>query len=270
MTSLSSHLPSFLQACLGRAPKEEAASEPATAQVTMAMASHELDDLYKGARHSRQHILQSSELKSHFDVLAGGQKPKYHVIACSDSRVSPPEIFRMRPGSMFENQHLGALMPPVPAYPLAQGERIEPEWAAVAFAILELKVQHLVVLGHTGCGAVAGVMAPDKIAHNPWVASHLAHHKDLAERVNARFKGLDADALGLAAVGESVLMTFEKVNRFKPVADAVQSGALKVHAMVYEIGNHGAISVWDAAAGEFTAVNAETSMLPRRDGGKVV
>lgn len=283
MASISAFLPSFFANCFSRSGDE--AREPVEAPQpapraaagrlspehscdAMAMATGKIDELYKNATHSRRSILQNTEMKDHFDKLATGQSPKYYVIACSDSRVSPPEIFRMKPGSMFEMQQLGALMPATPQQAARIGGDIEPEWANVSYAVRELKVEHLIILGHTGCGAVAGIMSPDAISHNAEVAAHLHKHRDLRERVNARFGGLEGNDKSLAAVGESVVTTLEKVLAFAPVKEAVDKGTLQVHGMVYEIANHGAISAWDADQQEFVIKNAEKNgdktILPKR------
>ena len=270
MASSSAKLPTMLQAPAGRADKGGSPPAPAGRNAkaqpgaAAAAATRGMEDFFLGANHSRQHILQSTDLRNHFDALAVAQKPKYYVIACSDSRVSPPEIFRMRPGSMFEMQQLGALMPPLPQAPFTPQGPVDSEWANVSYAVKELKVEHLIVLGHTGCGAVAGVITPEAIAHNVEVAAHLHKHQELAPRVNARFGHLEGADKWAGAVGESVVMTYEKVKAFAPVQAAVQAGKLEVHAMVYEIGNHGAISVWDEATDEFVAVNADQSILPKR------
>jgi carbonic anhydrase len=259
---------SFFQARMGRADKAGSAAKRPDPKplpsAAAAAATRGMEDLFHGANHSRQRILQSTELKNHFDALAVAQRPKYYVIACSDSRVSPPEIFGMRPGSMFEMQQLGALMPALPQGPFAPQGPVDSEWANVSYAVRELKVEHLIVLGHTGCGAVAGVITPNAIAHNVEVAAHLHKHQELLPRVEARFGHLSGDAKWMGAVGESVVLTYQKVKAFAPVQAALKAGALQVHAMVYEIGNHGAISVWDEATDEFVAVNAEQSILPKR------
>ncbi len=227
-----------------------------------------LDEAFKGAEAHRKAILKSPAMKDYFDQLAGGQSPELFVIGCSDSRYSATDVFDQKSGKIFEMQGLGALMPDVPKLPVKVGDWMDSEWACVAYAVKELKVKYLIILGHTGCGAVGGIMTPDAIAHDPEVAAHLHKHRVLRERVNERFGTLKGDAKGLAAVGESVITTYEKVLQFEPVKKAVDQGNLEVHALVYEIANHGAISAWQPMNGEFVLKNAldkdDVSILPRR------
>jgi len=118
-----------------------------------------------GARHGRGVIAPSTELA---ELLAGyrrfrergwkpererwaqlreGQQPRVMVIACSDSRVDPAQIFDVNPGEIFVVRNVAALVPPFETAPGHHGVS-----AALEFAVQVLKVREIVVMGHGMCG----------------------------------------------------------------------------------------------------------------------
>ena len=85
--------------------------------------------------------------------LAEGQSPKVMVIACSDSRVDPAQIFDARPGEMFVVRNIAALVPPFETSSGFHGVS-----AALEFAVTQLEVDEIVVMGHGLCGGCAAAL----------------------------------------------------------------------------------------------------------------
>ena len=85
--------------------------------------------------------------------LAEGQSPRVMVIACSDSRVDPAQIFDARPGEMFVVRNVANLAPP---YETTRG--LHGVSAAVEFAVTQLEVEEILVLGHGSCGGCAAAL----------------------------------------------------------------------------------------------------------------
>ena len=109
--------------------------------------------------------------------LAEGQSPKVMVIACSDSRVDPAQIFDARPGEMFVVRNVANLVPPFEPDNAYHGVS-----AALEFAVTQLEVEELVVMGHGFCGGCAAALTGqfDDAAHG---AGHfIAHWIDMLER----------------------------------------------------------------------------------------
>ena len=92
----------------------------------------------------------------HFAELAKGQKPHTLVIACSDLRVDPVTIFSARPGEFFVIRNVASIVPPYDTNGGYHGVS-----AAIAFAVLNLQVARIVVLGHEHCGGIAAAMSTD-------------------------------------------------------------------------------------------------------------
>jgi carbonic anhydrase len=92
-----------------------------------------------------------------FAQLAEGQTPRILVIACSDSRVDPAQIFDVAPGELFVVRNVAALVPPC-----EQGEGLHGTSAAIEFAIEGLGIKTILVMGHAKCGGVAAAIERGK------------------------------------------------------------------------------------------------------------
>lgn len=91
-----------------------------------------------------------------YDELAKGQSPKFMVFACSDSRVCPSHILDFQPGEAFMVRNIANMVPPY------DQTKFSGTGAAIEYAVLHLKVENIVVIGHSCCGGIKGLMSiPD-------------------------------------------------------------------------------------------------------------
>ncbi|XVF16412.1 hypothetical protein REPUB_Repub10bG0028700 [Reevesia pubescens] len=88
-----------------------------------------------------------------YSELAKGQSPKFMIVACSDSRVCPSHILDMQPGEAFVVRNVANMVPP---YDQTKYAGIG---SAIEYAVLHLKVQEIVVIGHSACGGIKGLMS---------------------------------------------------------------------------------------------------------------
>src|SRR3954469_5366010 len=88
--------------------------------------------------------------RERWSELAEGQSPEVLVIACSDSRVDPATIFDAKPGEMFVIRNVSALVPPYQPDARSHGTS-----AALEFAVTQLEVKEILVMGHGFCGGCA-------------------------------------------------------------------------------------------------------------------
>ena len=110
----------------------------------------EFKALLEGYRRFRTGAYQ--EQRRRYDALADkGQAPGVLVIACSDSRVDPTRVFDTEPGQMFVVRNVANLVPPFDPDP-TQGQHSTS--AAIEYAVTQLKVHHILVLGHARCGGI--------------------------------------------------------------------------------------------------------------------
>ncbi|MCI4645032.1 MAG: carbonic anhydrase, partial [Hyphomonadaceae bacterium] len=89
-----------------------------------------------------------------FEALDQGQNPDVMLIACCDSRAEPAQIFDAAPGELFVVRNVANLVPPYEDDDGRHGVS-----AALEFAVTALEVEHIVVMGHGGCGGVAASLA---------------------------------------------------------------------------------------------------------------
>ncbi|CAO2828823.1 unnamed protein product [Amaranthus hypochondriacus] len=88
--------------------------------------------------------------------LSKGQSPKFLVFACSDSRVCPSHVLDFQPGEAFVVRNIANMVPPY------DKTRYSGTGAAIEYAVLHLKVENIVVIGHSCCGGIKGLMSfPD-------------------------------------------------------------------------------------------------------------
>ena len=102
-----------------------------------------------------------------FEKLAAGQSPEALVITCSDSRVDPFLFTNAQPGQLFVLRNAGNLVPKYDGL-------IGGVTATIEFAVVGLKVPNIIVCGHSGCGAIHGLLHPDTLQQMPHVANWLA------------------------------------------------------------------------------------------------
>ncbi|MEA3012407.1 MAG: carbonic anhydrase [Sphingomonadales bacterium] len=180
--------------------------------------------------------------------LAEGQSPKVMVIACSDSRVDPSQIFDARPGEMFVVRNVANLVPP-----FERDNHYHGVSAALEFAVTQLEVDELVVMGHGFCGGCAAALTGqfDNAEHGE--GHFIAHWIDmLAEaraRIRAKYDVLDREAF-LEMELEGVRISLANLRTFPWVREREQAGRLKLHGAYFAISD-GILHVCDEASGDF-------------------
>ena len=115
-------------------------------------------DLIQGFHNFKANtLLQEAEF---FDRLAHGQNPKTLVIACCDSRADPAILMGCKPGDLFVVRNVAALVP-------SEEEAGSPDavLAAVEYAVKHLDIHHVIVMGHSNCGGIQGLLHKEKIAN---------------------------------------------------------------------------------------------------------
>ena len=203
--------------------------------------------LMSGYRKFREKFDSDHEV---FEKLAEeGQNPKVMWIGCADSRVVPELITGADPGELFDVRNIANVVPPAASAACATG-------AAVEYAVIHLKVRHIVVCGHTECG---GIMALESVPQ-PEEEPHIASWLELARP--ARAQVLDSDVPEaeryLETIKANVLLQCRNLRTYPCVADREASGELTVHAWLYDL-HTGRILAFDEMTASWNAVASEPS-----------
>ncbi|MFO1209094.1 MAG: carbonic anhydrase [Amaricoccus sp.] len=185
----------------------------------------------------------------HAELADKGQSPKAMIITCCDSRVLISEIFGEGPGDFFIHRNIANLVPPNEADGRAHGTS-----AAIEYAVIALKVEHLIVMGHRGCGGVRGChdmlagLAPDLDTPTSFVGTWLKILKPGFDSLAGR--GLDYEARIATLEREAVLVSLQNLMSFPFVAEAVTNGRLQLHGVWKDI-RDGNLELYDPAGGGF-------------------
>lgn len=204
-------------------------------------------DLIEGYRRFRS--AEWGEERARWAELAEGQSPKVMVIACSDSRVDPSQIFDARPGEMFVVRNVANLVPPFEPDNNYHGVS-----AALEFAVTQLQVEELVVMGHGACGGCAAALTGQFDGAKSGAGHFIAHWVDMLDeardRVLARFPDLGPDAVR-AMEHEGVRVSLRNLSTFPWVRDRVADGRLRLHGAYFAIAD-GALALLDPATDSFS------------------
>ena len=173
-----------------------------------------------------------------FDQLAGAQSPDVLLVTCADSRIDPGLITQTQPGDLFICRNAGNIVPPSPGY---SGDIA----ASVEFGVAALGVKHIIVMGHTDCGAMKGAMNREAVASLPKVYEWLGYAEDAAGAAEN-----NPDDPLLAVTEANVLLQLQNLKTHPAVSAGLEAGTLDLHGWVYHIGS-GAVTCHDAAAGQF-------------------
>jgi carbonic anhydrase len=159
-------------------------------------------------------------------LASQGQHPQVLLIACSDSRVSPELITSATAGELFVTRNIANIVPPFGTGEMGIG-------AVIEYAVLHLKVAHILILGHTDCGGIRALAAPPDWSREPHIARWIEHARPAQTKVEAA--GVPEDERHLATVRENVLLQLEHLRSYDPVREAEKAGRLTLHGLVYHL-----------------------------------
>lgn len=187
-------------------------------------------------------------------IASQGQRPHTLLITCADSRVDPELLTQAGPGEIFVARNIGNI---VPGY----GEMLGGVSAVIEFAVTALGVSHIVICGHTDCGAIKGLLDRNSVAAMPTVRQWLHNAEAALSVVQARDAGEPRDVFITKLVEANVLLQLDHLRTHPSVAGGMARGTLAIHGWVYNIAT-GAVLMHDPALGRFEPINAEVTIGP--------
>ncbi len=189
-----------------------------------------------------------------FKQLIAAQLPRALFITCSDSRVVPNLITQTEPGELFILRNAGNIIPPYGASNGGEGATIE-------YAVTALGVKQLIVCGHTHCGAMGGLLHPEKLLGMPVVASWLKFAETTKRIIDSNYTDLDDDHRLLATIKENVLVQMENLRTHPSIAARLSHGDLKLYAWVYQI-ETGYIYSYDVTENRYVVLTKDSKPIP--------
>ena len=183
--------------------------------------------------------------------LAEGQSPKVMILACADSRSDPAQIFDASPGEMFVARNIAALAPP---YETTRG--LHGVSAALEFAVTQLNVGEILVMGHGKCGgcaaALTGAFDDVPAGEGHFIGDWVRMLEDARDQVRSRHAELDRSAF-LDMEHEAVKVSLANLRTFPWIAERERDGRLKLHGAHFSI-SEGRLYILDEAEGVFRPV----------------
>lgn len=196
------------------------------------------------------------EQRRFHELAEQGQRPKTMVIGCCDSRVAPESIFDAGPGELFVIRNVGNLVPPY-----APDDQYHGTSAALEYAVMALKVRHVVVLGHAQCGGVHAFAESQAdpytrpLSAGDFIGSWIKLLAPAAERAGAIPDPVTADYVERLAF-ESIKQGLRNLRSFPMVRLLEERRYLRLHGAYFGVMD-GRLLALDEAADAFVAVAPE-------------
>lgn len=192
-----------------------------------------------------------------FAELANGQKPEVLFITCADSRIDPNLVTQSNPGDLFIIRNAGNIVPPHTR--TAGGVT-----ASIEYAVAVLGVSHIVICGHTHCGAMHGALNPAGLEGLPHVRDWL----DLSRAAVEVVKHSHSEPLGKEHLREvteqNVLVQLAHLRTHPVVAARLATNRLELHGWMYEI-ESGDLLAYDERSRKFEALDKVYAALLKGD-----
>jgi carbonic anhydrase len=185
--------------------------------------------------------------KDLFEKLSEGQSPEALFITCSDARVETAMITQTDPGELFICRNAGNIVPPHTTYTGGMTASIE-------FAVSALQVPHIVICGHSECGAMKGAMNPEELDSLPHVKEWLSYSKAAVDVVKEVAPDATAEEQMQKLLEQNVILQLQHLKTHPSVATRLAKGDLVLHGWVYDI-KTGGVGAYDEATNKFIPVD---------------
>lgn len=226
-----------------------ARDEPSALPSRTESADESFAHLVDGFRRFRTEVYP--EQQELFARLAKAQQPRAMFITCADSRIVPELITQSSPGDLFVTRNVGNVVPPY-------GQMNGGVSSAIEYAVMALNVQHIIVCGHSDCGAMKAVLNPGGLQRMPTVGAWLRHCEVARSMVEENCNCAAGEALGVLTE-ENVVAQLDHLRTHPSVATRLAGGQLSIHGWVYCI-ETSEILAYDANLGRFAPLDGDGPM----------
>lgn len=196
-------------------------------------------------RFQRRHF---TTLADQYEQLATyGQNPETMIISCCDSRVDPETIFSAMPGELFVLRNVANLVPPYET-----GGNFHGVSTAIEYAVLNLRIKHLVVMGHSGCGGITAALNQNAAVQTEakFISRWMSMLDDARISVLASHQMASAAEQQSALEKEGIKTSIKHLRTFPFVAEVEEKGRLNLHGAHFDI-KTGQLSILNHSRGTF-------------------
>jgi carbonic anhydrase len=219
----------------------------------------EVLELLKEGVRTFQAETYTANAKLYQQAASEPQQPHTLMITCADSRIDIETVTHSSPGQLFITRNVGNI---VPAY----GEMLGGVSAVIEYAVSKLKVKHVVICGHSDCGAMKALQHPESLEELPTVKSWLRNAHAAAVVAESLAEDGDSPDKTLNRLCErNVLLQLQHLKTHPSVAGAMARGELTVSGWVYDIGEGHVNIAEDNGSSVFVPVTSEGVTEDGRD-----
>jgi carbonic anhydrase len=195
-----------------------------------------------GIKKFQQQVYPSHQ--DNFEKLAEFQSPDVLFITCSDSRIDPNLITQSDPGELFICRNAGNIVPP-------HSNETGGMTASIEYAVSVLGVKHIVICGHSNCGAMTAAMQPESVKNLPHVKTWLDHCRAAKEAVEHQHNDCLSDHHLDEVTKQNVILQLNHLSTHPAVFRKLYSDEVQLHGWVYDI-KSGKIEAYDADTKAFS------------------
>ena len=190
-----------------------------------------MEKLLKGILHFKENDFR--KYKEHFTTISRGQSPHTLFIGCSDSRIDPSLITKTIPGELFIVSNIANI---VPRY--RDTEEYVSTTSAIEYALEVLKVENIVICGHSNCGGCNALWNDNSAVKTPHTARWLELAKPVREIIESTFDLKTLDVLEKEWITEqlNVVEQMKHLLTYPGVKERVEKGTLNILGWYYVIG----------------------------------
>ncbi len=189
--------------------------------------------------------------RGHYEDLASnGQNPDVMIVSCCDSRCDPETIFSAMPGELFVVRNVANLIPPYET-----GGGFHGVSAALEFAVLNLRVKHIVIMGHSGCGGIKAALDGNRTKQTE--AQFISRWMSMLDHARAELtvthQGDMRHVLVEKLEREAINVSLANLRTFPFVLEQERAGRLSLYGTHFDIAL-GELTVLDQATGAYLPV----------------
>jgi carbonic anhydrase len=211
-----------------------------------------MNDFLERIRSGHRHFFENKFKPNieHYRALQKAQHPKAFVVTCCDSRFDPISLMQMDPGDLFVTRNIANLIAPYDPH-LQQKEHLS-TMAALEYAVNVLEVEHIIVLGHWGCGGIEGAIRNDPavLSQIPHVRQWLTAALESCTRTHEALPDATTEEKCRHCELENVRQSLKNLRTYRFVLERLERRILALHGWYFDLPN-GSIKVLNSQTDQF-------------------
>lgn len=198
------------------------------------------------------------EMETLYHDLETQQHPEILFIGCSDSRVSPEILLGADPGDVFVLRNVANT---VPAYDKRMNDMTT--LSGIEYAVLVLKVEMIIVCGHSNCGGCASALkGRDTLEHLPYTMKYLEPLDTICEKIEETAASATSEEKAQMMEEQNVVEQISHLKEYPFISDRLKAGTLSIEGWRYDIGT-GEVETYDESLQRFTSIVSKLEVTER-------